>query len=139
MEDESRMIGKSVIPEKFFLTLRASPIVWLDTPLDERVENTFQEYVVRAHPSVELYARFKDSLSKIQRKLGGLRYQEILSDLEKAEAVWKENGVLNLHKVWIEKLLHYYYDPLYFGSLDRRVPNTVFKGHPRDALKFLKA
>ena len=138
MEDESRLIGRCVIPDQFFFKLRESPIIWLDTSLDERIENTFDEYILKANVSEELFARYKKALSNIQKRLGGLRYQEISKILEKCEAIWKSRGELEENKEWIKLLLVHYYDPLYFGSLEKRQPSILFKGPAEEALDFLK-
>lgn len=138
MEDESRMIGRSVIPENFFLKLRESPIVWLDTPLEKRVVHTFEEYILKADVSEALFERYKKSLFNIQRRLGGAQYKEILSIFESCEASWKSRGELEENKVWIESLLVHYYDPLYFGSLEKRKPVVLFKAsNHQEALNFL--
>ncbi len=138
MEDESRLIGRSVLPELFFSKMRISSILWLDTPLDERVQNTFLEYVEKESVSEELFSRYKKALFNIQRRLGGKEYQEILSILENCESAWKENGELEGNKVWIERLLLRYYDPLYFGSLQKRNPQVAFRGGTQEAFDFLK-
>lgn len=138
MEDESRLIGRNLIPDAFFAKLRESSLLWLDVPLLDRVENTFQEYIVKASVSEQLFARYKASLFKIEKRLGGLQYKEILHLLETSESAWKSRGDLEENKNWIERLLVKYYDPLYFGSLDRRNPNVLFKGDPQAVLDFLK-
>lgn len=138
MEDESRLIGRNTLPEMFFEKLRSSSVLWLDVTLEQRVENTFQEYIVKAPASEELFNRYKVSLKKIEKRLGGLQYREILELLEKSESAWKSRGDLEENKNWIERLLVKYYDPLYFGSLERRNPPILFKGKPQDVLDFLK-
>ncbi len=138
MEDESRLIGRCVVPDAFFLKLREAPIVWLDISVAQRVENTFQEYIAKAQVNEELFARYKKALSNIQRRLGGLQYQEILKIFESCEAAWKNTGELEENKVWIERLLIHYYDPLYFGSFEKRQPRVLFKGSVEETLDFLK-
>ena len=138
MEDESRLIGRSVIPEKFFLKLRESPIIWLDIPLSTRVENTYEEYITKAKVSEEVFERYKKALSNIQKRLGGVKYKEILDVFEACESAWKSRGELEGNKAWIESLLVHYYDPLYFGSLEKREPKVAYKGSVEGALDFLK-
>ncbi len=138
MEDESRLIGKCVIPDPFFFKLRESPIVWLDISIEKRVENTFDEYILKANVNEALFARYKKALSNIQKRLGGLQYQEILSIFESCESSWKSRGELEENKVWIKRLLLHYYDPLYFGSFEKRRPVVLFKGSVEETLDFLK-
>jgi tRNA 2-selenouridine synthase len=137
MEDESRLIGRSVIPEAFFLKMRESPVIWLDVPLSQRVEHTFEEYILKEKVNENLFLRYKTSLSNIQKRLGGLKYKEILTVLEECEREWKSRGSLDGNKAWIESLLIHYYDPLYFDSLEKRQPQIFYKGSAEDAWAFL--
>jgi tRNA 2-selenouridine synthase len=138
VEDESRMIGARVMPEKIFLALRISPIVLIEDDLDTRVENTFTEYVMETDLSgrageEKAKAKLQEyelAVQKISPKLGGLRTQEILSLLHSA----KEPGD---HRAWIRKLLQEYYDPFYFNSIKQRGPQVVFRGSREQVRDFL--
>lgn len=46
VEDESRHIGKVYLPASFFTRMRSSEVIWLDEPLEARVENIFEDYVL---------------------------------------------------------------------------------------------
>jgi tRNA 2-selenouridine synthase len=132
VEDESRLIGRIHIPEHLFSIMRSSQVIWLDEPLDARVENIFKDYIldsgiVRGR-AFEVYSQYRKALLAIQKKLGGLRTQEILGDLNLAEQIFLSQTDLLPNKVWIEKLLRYYYDPLYLGSLERRQVKVFFRG-----------
>lgn len=134
VEDESRMIGSITQPAEFFELLRKSPVYLLEEPLEVRIENTLQEYVIEAGREVDPFIHLKASLFKIQKKLGHLRYTEILNDMLKAEQSFKDHRDLNTSKVWIEKLLIWYYDPLYESSLQRRSPLVLEKGNAETLL-----
>jgi tRNA 2-selenouridine synthase len=145
IEDESRLVGRSVQPEALFDSLRASPVVMVEEPIASRVEVTYQDYILDSalgsndeKASQEVYTRYLQSLQKISKKLGGLRTQEVLRDLQNAHLDHSQGHGLDAHKVWIEKLLVYYYDPLYFGSLERRSPTVVFRGSRSSCFGFLK-
>ena len=43
------------------------------------------------------------------------------------------------NKIWIEKLVKYYYDPLYLGSLQRRQVNPCFKGSRGEVAEYLQS
>ncbi|MBL7670541.1 MAG: tRNA 2-selenouridine(34) synthase MnmH [Bdellovibrionaceae bacterium] len=166
VEDESRMIGSCGQPAVFFEKLRQSPVIWLEVPIADRVQNIFHDYVLQTPIGAgdlvggqRIFARYKAALSRIQKRLGGIRYIEILKDLEHSEQVFLnfaksiyqereessdlravgnqakliESLALEIHKSWIEKLLVYYYDPLYFRSLDLRQPIVCFRGSPEKA------
>ncbi|WP_041583583.1 tRNA 2-selenouridine(34) synthase MnmH [Bdellovibrio bacteriovorus] len=157
VEDESRLIGRISQPATFFIRLRSSPVIWIDEPLPVRVDNVFDDYILNSSigksleaaprcaeendilraQALQLFARYRQSLLAIQRKLGGLRAQEVMADLEKAELAYLNHAELSGNKVWIEKLLQYYYDPMYLGSLERRHVTVLFKGTRFEAEKFV--
>jgi tRNA 2-selenouridine synthase len=136
VEDESRMIGKVHQPESLFLKLRQSPAVFIDEDLETRTENTYNEYILG--PSFN-FENYKNNVQKISKKLGGLRTKEVLDDLTSAQTEFNLNGSLELHKVWVRKLLDWYYDPLYFKSLKQRDIRFVFQGKRSEVLDYLRA
>ena len=136
VEDESRLIGRCAQPENFFDQLRSSGIALIEEPLESRVQVTFDDYIVN---SPLIFSRFEKSLGGIQKKLGGLRYQEVLKDIERSKFLHQESGEIESNKVWIEKLLVWYYDPLYLNSLEKRQPQILFKGSRPQVLDFLKS
>lgn len=140
VEDESRMIGRSVQPESFFNHLRDSEIVLVEETIESRVQVTFDDYIAAVLPAdrVLVFANYEKSLQNISKKLGGLRHQEVLQDLRSAVSASVDHGDLSGHKVWIEKVLVWYYDPLYFNSLEKRQPQVLFKGPRKAVLEFLK-
>lgn len=159
VEDESRLIGRISQPATFFIRLRSSPVIWIDEPLAVRVDNVYEDYILNSSigqslaavprcaeendilrgQALELFARYRQSLKGIHRKLGGQRTQEVMEDLEKAELAYLNHAEISGNKVWIEKLLQYYYDPMYLGSLDRRHVNVIFKGTRTEAEKFIQS
>lgn len=146
VEDESRLIGSCHVPEYFFSKMREAPLVLIDEPVSERVENIFADYIsslINSATAVEdataLFTKYKTSVTKIQKKLGGLRAQEVLADLQTAEHDFIQNKELPKNKIWIEKLLVWYYDSMYLSSLEQRKPNIVFKGSRAAVTEFLLA
>lgn len=140
VEDESRMIGSRMVPEGFFTTLRSSGMVLIEEPVDERVKVIFKDYItdVPKEQQGDKFSSYKNSMYILAKKLGGLRFQELLADLAKASALSLEINNNDAHKIWIEKLLVWYYDPLYAKSLAKRRPEIVFRGSRDEALGFLK-
>ncbi|MBC7741578.1 MAG: tRNA 2-selenouridine(34) synthase MnmH [Bdellovibrionaceae bacterium] len=141
IEDESRMIGKTAQPEPFFNQLRASPLIYLEEPIESRVQVILEEYVLDLSPTerVKAYARYEKALQMISGKLGFERYEEIKHDLLNAIQLSDQKNDFNLHQVWIKKLLLWYYDPLYLKSFERRNPNVIFRGSRKAAEEFLRA
>lgn len=137
VEDESRMIGKVVVPGSLFERMRSSPVAVLDEPLEVRIENTLQEYVIARESEGNLFPSLREALSRIQKKLGGLRYQEIAADLRHAQLKFRDSRDHEPSRVWIEKLLVWYYDPLYDKSFTRRKPVEIARGQSAQILEFL--
>ncbi len=155
VEDESRHIGRNYLPEAFFTRLRSSAVVWIDEPLDIRVNNIFNDYVlytaigsacrdntlverVQLDQAMVVFEHYQKALTMISKKLGGLRTREIMADLETSRMALLNRNDIQSNKVWIEKLLTYYYDPLYFKSLERRQVKILFKGSQAAAIEYLK-
>lgn len=143
-EDESRMIGSRHLTESFFKKLRLSPLILMTTPLQERIENIFFDYVTNTHivlgtkeDAVAQFRKYKDNTVQITKRLGGLRASEVISDIEKSEKDFLENNGLQFNKSWIEKLLVWYYDPLYTSSLGNRNPVIEFKGSETEIINYL--
>ncbi len=144
-EDESRLIGKSVLPKLFFEKLNASPIILVEEELRVRVQNIFKDYILDSAIAGEdsgkaqsVFARYRKSLLAISKKLGGERTTEVLGLLNFSESQFLQNKSLESNRAWIEKLLIYYYDPLYLASLERRKLQIVFKGKRKDCFDYLK-
>ncbi len=134
IEDESRMIGKLYQPENLFLKLRESPAIFVDESLEVRTQNTFNEYILGPSYNLENY---QNNIKKISKKLGGQRTQEILENLLSADVEFQKNSNLEHHKIWITKLLEWYYDPLYFKSLESRKLQFFFRGTRTQVQDFL--
>jgi tRNA 2-selenouridine synthase len=144
LEDESHLIGRCAIPKIFFEKMRQAPVLWLDVSLEERIQNIYYDYITINIASLEkaealqVFSRYKNSMQGISKKLGGLRTQELLDLLIVCEKEFLEAGHLENNKKWIEKLLVYYYDPLYLSSLERRRVKILFKGSAQDCFNYLK-
>lgn len=134
-EDESRVIGSLHLPEILFSRMRESSVIKMDVSLQDRIENIYADYI---YPSEAIFSKYLNAISKIKKKLGGLRAEELLNDIRLSQRQFFEEGLLVSNKVWIEKLLVWYYDPLYAYSLDFRKPKIEFAGPPADIIDYLK-
>ena len=123
IENESRMIGKCAVPDSLYFKMKGSPRLILHIETAQRVENILQDYLVHSRlTSQGDFSRFDDfrnAVKAISKKLGGLRSQEILADIDEAERTYRLSGDLSPNRIWIEKLLHWYYDPLYKHATDK--------------------
>ena len=128
MEAESRLIGKRVIPSELKKKMDTCEIVILDSPMEERVERLYREYVlepVKKYGEEAVMADLKNKLLKIERKLGGLQTQITLKKLEDKQ-----------HRAWIEDLLVHYYDKLYEHAMKSKSRTTVFRGNKKEVLEY---
>ncbi len=145
LEDESRLIGKCIIPDLLFTKMRSSPILWIDEPIDVRVENIFNDYVLLTDivNSVDVgkvsavYGKYINALTEIKKRLGLEKYAEILKDISLAQEESIKHSRHDLNRVWIRKLLQSYYDPLYLHSLERRSPRTLLKASAENIKLFI--
>ena len=149
VEDESRKIGRREIPQALFSHLKEAPLVILDVPMEQRVETIKEEYVSRFQQQFsehfgenEGLERWRETMQRsfngIQRKLGGLRHDELLSLLYEAIALQQKTGDLNGHNLWIEALLREYYDPMYEYQIAQSKERIVFRGDTEAVYTYLK-
>lgn len=132
-EDESRCIGRVVVPDGFYERMKALPVVVLDIPLAERVRHIYEAYVKDGDPE-----NLTVSLDRIRKKLGGLHHQEIRDLLQDALIARDSCQARELHERWILRLLEVYYDPLYTFSFQRLSRPLAFRGDPDSCRAFLE-
>ena len=139
VEDESQVIGAVHLPDCLHHRLQQSPIVVIEQSMTKRVDNVLQDYVIElsgeytdamgAMTGFDTYsAAMLSAIDRVKKRLGGLLWQEIRTDLEVALDLHKHSGVIESHRIWIEKLLTHYYDRMYDYQLSRkqdRVLGTV--------------
>jgi tRNA 2-selenouridine synthase len=101
IEDESRNIGKCVIPGEFFTSMRESALVFLDISRELRAEHLVEDYA--RYKAEEL----KECVIRIGKRLGGDRTIEALESIEKGD--FHTTAMITLH----------YYDKAYMFSLDK--------------------
>jgi tRNA 2-selenouridine synthase len=143
-EDESYLIGRCALPNEFFARLQSGSMICVDEPLDSRVNTIFDDYILKSDigsddpdKALVVFDRYKKAVQSISRKLGGLRTKEVLGILENAELDFKETSSLTRNREWIEKLLVYYYDPMYLTCIQRRAGTLLFKGTRTECSEYL--
>ena len=147
-EDESRLIGRCALPLPLQETLKRAPLVLLETTLEERVEHSFENYILAnltdfaekikdPDEAFEVFAGgLLDSLDRIRKRLGGERHRQLREVME-AAIVTHRNGDSTQHRAWIEPLLRDYYDPMYDYQLKDRLDRVVFRGPTAEVREFL--
>lgn len=146
-EDEGSNIGSRRLPDVLIDKMKQSPIVMIDKNIDERVNITFQEYIIDALAEHQSFYReelgfkywteqLQNSINKIQRRLGGVRHKELIALLNTAISK-QTSGDMEFHKQWIKVLLVDYYDPMYDYQLSKNKDRIEFKGNQSDVFDYL--
>lgn len=150
-EDEGRNIGSVHLPQALSEVIKTSPKVLLETPLEKRIEYTLQEYVEWGQSEyitlfgeveaglIEWQHAMEDSFARIQRRLGGERYQRVLKAFNAAVEAQDDLKNFDAHRAWIELLLTEYYDPMYTYQLSQNQADILFKGEPLAVVEYLKS
>lgn len=144
LEDEGRMVGSCSLPLGLCQGMQEYPLVWLEDSFENRVERILKDYVIDllaefvalhgAEQGFPAFAeRLRQSLSNIQRRLGGERAQRLLALMDSALAEQARSGAVDLHRAWIEGLLREYYDPMYAFQHEKKRERVIFAGD-RDAI-----
>jgi tRNA 2-selenouridine synthase len=101
IEDESRNIGKCVIPGELYLQMRACKIIFLDIPREMRAQHLVVDYASYDAPAL------KSCISKIDKKLGGDRTRAAIESIDQKD--FYNTAMITLH----------YYDKAYMHSLEK--------------------
>jgi tRNA 2-selenouridine synthase len=109
VEDESKKIGKNIIPDELFIKMRQSPVIKLNIPKGRRVERLVKQYAEYGDDQL------KESIQKINKRLGFENAQQAIDAIESHDYHKAANIVLN------------YYDKSYNYGLSKRDPSTVFE------------
>jgi tRNA 2-selenouridine synthase len=109
VEDESRNIGRNILPAGIFNQIRSSPVIYLDTPMADRVDRLVRDYA--GFSADEL----GESIRKISQRLGGDITKKALDAVKRGD-----------YRSTAEMVLHYY-DKTYLFGLNKRDPQSVFR------------
>ncbi|HFQ61739.1 MAG TPA: tRNA 2-selenouridine(34) synthase MnmH [Epsilonproteobacteria bacterium] len=148
IEDESHNIGRIYIPKPLFTHLKKGELVILNTPMQERVEIIFDEYVTQALQKYSLrygeeglkewFEHANDALVRIKKRVGYERYIKMHTTFIDAYDIHQKTGDTSGHKVWIEMLLREYYDPMYDYQIEKGDIPIAFEGNYDEVLEYLK-
>ena len=149
LEDEGRHVGKRFLPKELTHYFSTGGLVILETPLNERTENTFTEYVVVAQAGYQAEYGQENGLEqwlgemlrnvdRIGKRLGGSQLRQVRKLLEQAHADQLKSGSAELHKKWLKLLLSDYYDPMYDYQIQKKSSAIVFTGNAEAVLEFLQ-
>lgn len=148
LEDESRLIGQRSLPLLLKQCMAQAPLLVLEVPLEERVENTYRHYIIERLQEWQLMqgaeAGFESfaadlllSMERIRKRLGGVRFDDIRTLLEQALTAHRA-GNPDLHWDWILALLVEYYDPMYDYQLSKRSERIRLRGDRDTVIDYLQ-
>lgn len=139
VEDEGHLIGRLALPETLRKEMIRSPMLVVEQTLDERIDVVIADYVVdlgrrflemHGEAGQRLHSeKLLSDLSRIRKRLGGERHQEVSGIMEAAFAEQWRSGALSQHRAWIAALLEKYYDPMYEYQLEQRAGRQLFRGN----------
>lgn len=147
-EDEGKYVGSIYIPKEFAEYLSHAPIIILQTPDDERINITFDEYIVEAQKNYktlfeedflkEWVKDIGEAMKRINRRLGLERYRIVCSLFEDALNEQMKNNSLQLYKVWVAYLLNEYYDPMYDYQIQKNASRIIFRGSHKEVISYIQ-
>jgi len=148
IEDEGNNIGTIYLPDSLKNRSLKSNIVVLTANLEERVKLSLKTYVtdmldnycsVDSKNGFENYANYwKNSLFKIQKRLGGVHYKELFKVLNNAIQKHQKSNDLNEYVPLIESLLVDYYDPMYNYQINKKKNRIIFQGDSKAVFEYLE-
>ncbi len=148
VEGEGRLVGKMTLPEVLWNKMLESPTIILQADIERRIDIGVQDYVVDLLQRIQniesgdkgfnqFTDRHRNSLQKISRRLGGVRYGQASKFLEQALQLHRRDQDLAGYRPFIKLLLEHYYDPMYDYQLSRRTSKILFQGNESEVLDWL--
>lgn len=148
IEDESRLIGRNVIPSSLFKRISTAPMIVLERPRTERAHYLIKTYLFDTYGLTDgfidpnILSRLRNdlntSLTGIERRLGGATFKVMLSEINDALAAHEKTGKIEAHFNWVEKILEVYYDPLYLHHISKQTERIIARGSENELLNFLE-
>ena len=136
VEDESRTIGRLALPQSWHARMQQAPVVLLEAPMAERIAHIRAEYVdqplANGASEAALFNRHQAALDRIKKRLGHERHVEV----GEALTAGFSNGN---HEDWIERLLTWYYDPMYDYQLKTKQRRVEFRGGRSQVTAYLQS
>ena len=140
LEDESRLIGQSLIPPQIKEKMNSSPVVYLDVDIDTRAKHIFREYIFnplqKGICKDTLFQHAIKGLERIAKRLGGDMFQSLKESMNHAFS--QDQGMNEkAHLEYIRRLLETYYDKRYDHAFNKNKRKILFKGNFKECKKWL--
>ncbi|WP_457745272.1 tRNA 2-selenouridine(34) synthase MnmH [Sulfurimonas sp.] len=149
IEHESHNIGRAFIPKPLYENFLTGQLLILETPLQERVEITYNEYILESlqnhierfsDDGIKIWAQYiNNSLDKIQKRLGSQLYTAIKLIFKEALQEHVKSGNTQVYKKLVQKLLEKYYDPMYDYQIKNTSLEIIFRGNQDEILAFIRS
>ena len=146
VEDEGRRIGRVNMPDCLYTALLRAPRAIVRADLDSRIQLIREDYFQHSWPEYQRlfgdraeaeFSRFAlDSLTRIHKRLGGERYQQVKRYFEAALAQLFNSGSAAGFDDGIRILLEQYYDPMYRYQIDKKKPEIIFEGPENEFIEW---
>lgn len=145
-EDEGKRVGNVFLPKGLASFLSEAPLIILQTPTKQRIDITFDEYVVQAQAMylnaglscLQWRDDIKEAMKRIAKRLGSEKHKEVTAIFDNAFMLQEENGSLEAYKTWVEYLLEKYYDPMYDYQIQKNSERIVFRGSAEEVEAYLR-
>ena len=146
-EDEGGNIGSRSVPAPLLDRTQQAAVVVLEESMETRVGVVFDEYITASLAEYQQYhtteqgfevwaANLLQSLARVERRLGGMRYK-IFNEAMESAITHHRQGDPSGHRQWIELLLGEYYDPMYDYQLSKKAERILFRGDATAITEYL--
>jgi tRNA 2-selenouridine synthase len=149
VEDEGRRIGRIGVPDCLYEVMLKAPRAILTVATETRVRLIGEDYIEHNWPQFQQaygdsaeheFRRFVlDNLTRIQKRLGGDRYQQVRRCFEQALSGFFDGGGVSAFYPGIQILLEGYYDPMYRYQIQSKNPEILFEGPEAEFLQWAEA
>ncbi|WP_322521466.1 tRNA 2-selenouridine(34) synthase MnmH [Guyparkeria halophila] len=143
VEDEGKMVGARLVPPTLFERMRVSPLVVIERPLDERVEQSLKDYIIdleagyrrvlatdASGASAQVREHILGAIDRVAKRLGGVRHAKVRGMAEEALDAWYGRDDVQGLRDLIRVMLVEYYDPMYDYQLANKRDRIAFSGPP---------
>lgn len=147
LEDESKRIGRNILPDSFYMQMQQAPSIFLERELEQRVAIIRDDYFTSSWPlyqqqyqeaAAEKFSAFMlGSLARIKKRLGGVLYQQINASFTLALTHLFATGETHLFDEGVHLLLTQYYDPMYQYQLKNKQRKQLFSGTESEILAWV--
>jgi len=149
VEDEGRRIGRIGVPNNLYELMLKAPRAILTVDTETRIRLIGEDYILNSWPQFQrahgeaAETEFKryvlDNLTRIQKRLGGERYQQVRSSFDAGLRHFFDSGEVSNFYPGIRILLEQYYDPMYLYQIERKKPEILFEGPENEFLQWAEA